>query len=68
MLIKIGETQWIKAKKINALKTCQRGIKKQWDVYVHTDREKCVYCTYDTKDEALHILDYLASTINSKNK
>lgn len=68
MLIKIGETQWIKAKKINALKTCQRGIKKQWDVYVHTDREKCVYGTYDTKDEALHILDYLASTINSKTK
>lgn len=43
MLIKIGETQWIKAKKINALKTCQRGIKKQWDVCVYTDRETCVY-------------------------
>ena len=68
MLIKIGETQWIKAKKINALKTCQRGSKKQWDVYVYTDRETCVYGTYDTKDEALRQLDYLALTINSKNK
>lgn len=60
MLIKIGETQWIKA--------CQRGIKKQWDVYVYTDREKCVYGTYDTKDEALQNLNFLALTINSKNK
>ena len=68
MLIKIGETQWIKAKKINAVKVHQRDIKKQWDVRVYTDRETCVYGTYDTKDEALRILDYLASTINSKNK
>ena len=68
MLIKIGETQWIKAKKINAVKVHQRDIKKQWDVCVYTDREKCVYGTYDTKDEALRILDYLALTINSKNK
>lgn len=68
MLIKIGETKWIKAKKIDALKTYQRGIKKQWDVCVYTDRETCVYGTYDTKDEALRILNYLASTINSKNK
>lgn len=68
MLIKIGETQWIKAKKINALKTCQRGIKKQWDVCVYTDREKCVYGTYDTKEEALQNLNFLALTINSKNK
>nr|DAM98285.1 MAG TPA: hypothetical protein [Caudoviricetes sp.] len=68
MLVKIGETRWIKAKKIDALKTYQRGIKKQWDVCVYTDREKCVYGTYDTKDEALQILDFLALTINSKNK
>lgn len=68
MLIKIGETQWIKAKKINAVKLRQRGTKEQWDVCVCTDREKCVYGTYDTKDEALRILDYLAATINSKNK
>lgn len=43
MLIKIGETRWIKAKTIDALKTYQRGIKKQWDVCVYTDRETCVY-------------------------
>lgn len=68
MLIKIGETQWIKAKKINAVKLSQIGIKKQWDVCVYTDREKCVYGTYDTKDEALQIIGFLALTINSKNK
>lgn len=68
MLIKIGETTWIKAKKIDALKTYQRGIKKQWDVCVYTDRETCVYGTYDTKDEALQNLNFLALTINSKNK
>ena len=43
MLIKIGETQWIKAKKINAVKVHQRGIKKQWDVCVYTDREMGKY-------------------------
>ena len=68
MLIKIGETQWIKAKKINAVKLSQIGIKKQWEISVYTDRETCVYGTYDTKDEALQILDFLALTINSKNK
>ena len=68
MLIKIGETQWIKEKEINAVKVHQSSIKKQWDVCVYTDRETCVYGTYDTKDEALRILDYLALTINSKNK
>lgn len=68
MLIKIGETQWIKAKKINAVKLCQIGIKKQWEISVHTDNKTYIYGTYDTKDEALRILDYLALTINSKNK
>lgn len=68
MLIKIGETQWIKAKKINAVKVHQRGIKKQWDVCVYTDGEKCVYGTYDTKEEALQILYCLTATINSKSK
>ena len=27
-------------------KVHQRDIKKQWDVCVYTDREKCVYGTY----------------------
>lgn len=68
MLIKIGETQWLKAKKINAVKLSQIGIKKQWEISVHTDNKTYIHGTYDTKDEALRILDYLAATINSKNK
>lgn len=68
MLIKIGETQWIKAKKINAVKLSQIGIKKQWEISVHTDNKTYIYGTYDTKDEALQNLNYLALTINSKNK
>nr|DAO47950.1 MAG TPA: hypothetical protein [Caudoviricetes sp.] len=66
MLTKIGETQWIKAKKINAVKLRQRGIKEQWDVCVHTDNNTYIHGTYDTKDEALQNLNYLAVTINHK--
>lgn len=66
MLIKIGETQWIEAKKINAVKVYQRAIKKQWDVCVYTDNNTYIHGTYDTKDEALQNLNYLAVTINHK--
>lgn len=66
MLIKIGETQWIKAKKINAVKLSQIGIKKQWEISVHTDNKTYIHGTYDTKDEALQNLNYLAVTINQK--
>lgn len=66
MLIKIGETQWIKAKKINAVKLRQRGIKEQWEISVHTDNNTYIHGTYDTKDEALQNLNYLAVTINHK--
>lgn len=68
MLIKIGEKCWIKAEKINAVKLRQIGIKKQWEISVHTDNNTYIHGTYDTKDEALQILDFLALTINSKNK
>lgn len=66
MLIKIGETQWIKAKEINAVKLSQIGIKNQWKISVHTDNNTYIHGTYDTKDEALQNLNYLAGTINHK--
>lgn len=68
MLIKIGETQWIKAKEINAVKLSQIGIKKQWEISVHTDNNTYIHGTYDTKDEALQNLNYLAVTINHKTE
>ena len=45
MLIKIGETQWIKAKEINAVKLSQIGIKKQWEISVHTDNSTYIHGT-----------------------
>lgn len=66
MLVKIGEMQWIKAKKIDAVKVHQRPGGK-WALRAHT--AECVYDygVYDDKEEALRQLYCLAATINNAN-
>jgi hypothetical protein len=67
MLIKIGETQWIKAKKINAVQLCKK-TGETWGIRVYTGACIFDHSTHANKEEALRQLDYLALTINSKNK
>ena len=67
MLIKIGETQWIKAKKINAVQLCKK-TGETWGIRVYAGACIFDHSTHDNKEEALRQLDYLVLTINSKNK
>lgn len=66
MLVMIGKMQWIKAKQINAVKLSRVGIKKQWEISVHTDSHTYIHGTYDEEDEALRQLYCLGASINDK--
>ena len=64
MLVQIGETRWIKAKKINEVKLYQKGKAGVWEISVRTDDNTYIYAEYGDKDEALRNLTSLAFTIN----
>lgn len=66
MLIKIGETIWIKATKINEVKLYQKGKAGVWEISVSTDNNTYIHAEYDDKNEALRNLTSLAFNINHK--
>ena len=66
MLVQIGETRWIKAKKINEVKLYQKGKAGVWEISVSTDNNTYIHAEYDDKNEALRNLTGLAFTINHK--